>query len=151
MSARQMALDLLTPLYIGLVASRNPDGSDEATIFNVRAAIAALKAELAQPSKIVAWADDNAMRGAIGNVATNAAKAYWMCSGWQDKAMADKLTHPLFAASQHALNAELSDDDIADLYFNRGCQLHTPGTDTQHKALIAFARAAIAKATGGAA
>lgn len=50
-----------------------------------------------------------------------------------------------------AVNAALSDDDIADLYFNRGCQLHTPGTEKQHKALIAFARAAIAKATGGAA
>lgn len=48
------------------------------------------------------------------------------------------------------VNVDLSDDTIADLYWNRGCHLHTPGTDTQHKALIAFARAAIAKAGGAA-
>lgn len=62
---------------------------------------------------------------------------------------------PLYSTPQKpppsAVPVEFSDDEITDLYFTRGCHLHTPGTDKQHKALIAFGRAAIAKATGGAA
>lgn len=45
----------------------------------------------------LAWADDKAMAGQVGNVASEAAKAYWERSDWVDRESAKRLRHPLFA------------------------------------------------------
>jgi hypothetical protein len=57
----------------------------------------------AQPSETpIAWADDAAMSGGVGNTGSNAAKEYWLRpeGNWFEKGMAEKLKHPLFAAAQ---------------------------------------------------
>ena len=46
----------------------------------------------------VAWADDNAMQGKVGNVCSTAAKRYWEKSDWVDKKNAELHKHPLYAA-----------------------------------------------------
>lgn len=45
----------------------------------------------------VAWADDKAFSGGVGNVASAAAKAYWEKSNWADRESAKRLRHPLYA------------------------------------------------------
>lgn len=45
----------------------------------------------------VAWADDAAMQGRVGNCASAAAKEYWERSNWADRASAERLKHPLYA------------------------------------------------------
>ena len=45
----------------------------------------------------LAWADDKAMAGQVGNVASAAAKAYWERRDWVDREKAKRLRHPLFA------------------------------------------------------
>lgn len=44
----------------------------------------------------VAWADDMAALGHVGNCASDAAKRYWERSHWVDKANAARLKHPLY-------------------------------------------------------
>ena len=46
----------------------------------------------------VAWADDNAMQGKVGNVCSTAAKRYWEKSDLVDKKNAELHKHPLYAA-----------------------------------------------------
>lgn len=46
----------------------------------------------------VAWADNSAIHGRVGNCASAAAKEYWERSGWADRAMAERLKNPLYAA-----------------------------------------------------
>lgn len=45
----------------------------------------------------IAWADDKALSGGVGNVASAAAKAYWEKSNWADRECAKRLRHPLYA------------------------------------------------------
>lgn len=45
----------------------------------------------------IAWADDKAFSGGVGNVASAAAKAYWEKSNWADRESAKRLRHPLYA------------------------------------------------------
>lgn len=45
----------------------------------------------------IAWADDKAFSGDVGNVASAAAKAYWEKSNWADRESAKRLRHPLYA------------------------------------------------------
>ncbi len=54
-----------------------------------------IKSIMSQP--IVAWADDKAIGGNIGNVCSTAAKQYWEKSNWVDSSIAAKHTHPLIA------------------------------------------------------
>ena len=56
-----------------------------------------LKAELAKyrDAPVVAWADDKAANGQIGNCASDSAKRYWEKSNWSDRASAEKLKHAL--------------------------------------------------------
>ena len=51
-----------------------------------------------RPVRPVAWADDAAVQGCVGNCASAAAKEYWERGHWVDKASAEKLRHPLYAA-----------------------------------------------------
>ena len=51
-----------------------------------------------RPVRPVAWADDAAAQGCVGNCASAAAKEYWERGHWTDKANAAKLRHPLYAA-----------------------------------------------------
>lgn len=55
-----------------------------------------------RPARPVAWADDDAVQGCVGNCASAAAKEYWERGHWVDKASAAKLRHPLY--SQAALD-----------------------------------------------
>jgi hypothetical protein len=48
-------------------------------------------------SKVIAWADDAAFNGSIGNVSSDAAKRYWEKSDWVDRKRAELLIHPLYA------------------------------------------------------
>ncbi len=45
----------------------------------------------------VAWADDEAFAGGIGNVASTAAKEYWERGHWVDRKSAERLKHPLYS------------------------------------------------------
>lgn len=62
--SRQLALDLLAPLYLGMAASRNSDGSDDASIINIRETISALKADIA--AKVEPVGSTSAMPGTSG-------------------------------------------------------------------------------------
>ena len=62
----------------------------------INEAIAIVKEMMAQEP--VAWADDNAMQGKVGNVCSTAAKRYWEKSDLVDKKNAELHKHPLYAA-----------------------------------------------------
>lgn len=51
-------------------------------------------------AQAVAWADDRAIQGLVGNCASAAAKAHWERSHWRDRLIAEKLKHPLFTQTQ---------------------------------------------------
>lgn len=55
----------------------------------------------------VAWADEAAAQGRVGNCASAAAKAHWMSSHAVDRSSAERLKHPLFSQAQ--LDAELQE------------------------------------------
>lgn len=46
----------------------------------------------------VAWADDAAIQGRIGDVCSTSAKRYWENSDWVDRKKAERHKHPLYAA-----------------------------------------------------
>lgn len=60
-------------------------------------------APLVRKVRPIAWADDAAAQGRVGNCASAAAKEYWERGNWVDKASAAKLKHPLYA---------LTDDEV---------------------------------------
>jgi hypothetical protein len=66
----------------------------------------------------VAWCDDRALAGSIGNTASAAAKRYWEEGHPVDRNSAKKLCHPLYSAQQlasleHQLAAEKERADYA--------------------------------------
>ena len=59
-------------------------------------AIAIVKELMSQEP--VAWADDKAIQGRVGNVCSTAARRYWEKSDWVDQKKAELHKYPLYAA-----------------------------------------------------
>lgn len=55
--------------------------------------------------KPVAWADDAATEGRVGNVASTSARNHWARGNWVERNSAKDLAHPLFSQSQIELVA----------------------------------------------
>jgi len=68
----------------------------EAEIADLRTELARLDAALKERGAPVAWADDAAISGRVGNVCSTAAKRYWEKSDWVDRKNAELHKHPLF-------------------------------------------------------
>ena len=52
-----------------------------------------------------AWADDAVIAGSVGNCASVAAKEYWQRSHAVDRAMAERVRHPLYALDDAQIDA----------------------------------------------
>jgi hypothetical protein len=83
--------------------------------FQAKRAAAADKQKPAQEP--VAWADDNAIQGKIGNVCSAEARRYWEKSNWADKKNAELHKHPLYTTPPKRPWVGLTDDELADLWY----------------------------------
>jgi len=81
--------------------------ADEVDAMIARAVIAAQPAQ--EP---VAWADDSAIQGKIGNVCSAEAKRYWEKSNWADKKNAELHKHPLYTTPPKREWVRLTDEEI---------------------------------------
>lgn len=90
----------------------------------------------------VAWADNSAMQGMVGNVCSASAKRYWEKSDWADQKNAELHRHPLYAApfapaptikqSLTVPDASICMVPIRQLFDHEGNQVCSLGDETCH-------------------
>jgi hypothetical protein len=69
----------------------------------------------------IAWADDAAFEGRIGNVCSTAAKRYWEKSDWVDRKKAELHVHPLYAAQPPAPDCRTCDCHVVSCWSDLPC------------------------------